>query len=124
MQLARAGLVLFSLYALVSPSMAQPTFNSGGYMLPHCKNLAEMDAAPGIWEGQCAGVIEGFMLLGDLLPRHLRFCPPDGMPPIAADLIVIKYLDDHPEDLHLDFRLLALAALHKAWPCPSSSRSK
>jgi hypothetical protein len=119
MRLARAGVVLFSLYGLVSPSMAQPTFNS-----PHCKNLAEMDTAPGVWEGQCAGVIEGFMLLGDVLPKHLQFCPPDGMPPIAADLIVVKYLDDHPENLHLDFRLLALAALHEAWPCPPSSRSK
>jgi Rap1a immunity proteins len=30
--------------------------------------------------------------------------------------VVVKYIDEHPEDMHLAFRLLAHRAFLRAWP--------
>ena len=31
--------------------------------------------------------------------------------------VVVKYIDEHPEDMHLEFMFLAHEAFLKAWPC-------
>jgi hypothetical protein len=31
--------------------------------------------------------------------------------------VVVKYIDEHPEDLHLEFWSLAREALRASWPC-------
>jgi hypothetical protein len=46
-----------------------------------------------------------------------ELCRPDGVTMGQEVAVVVKYIDEHPEDLHLEFLLLASEALAKAWPC-------
>jgi len=61
------------------------------------------------------------MALAYLGPEFLRpeiaFCPPPGATNEQAIRVVIRDLEAHPEQLHLDFVTLAVVALHGAWPC-------
>jgi hypothetical protein len=51
-------------------------------------------------------------------PTLLQFCIPDsGIPTIQVARILVKYLKEHPEQLHGDGMGLTLAALKDAFPC-------
>jgi len=50
---------------------------------------------------------------------RILFCAPDGVISGQAARIVIKYLRDHPEELHQPDYALTIAALHAAFPCPN-----
>jgi Rap1a immunity proteins len=95
---------------------ADPNFDSGNFMLPHCKQFAMGEHAE-VWEGQCGGVISALMFLGTSLNEQSRFCPPKKVTLGQAGRVVVNYMNAHPELLHLDFRGLAVTALQEAWPC-------
>jgi hypothetical protein len=57
------------------------------------------------------------LLHGSSIEGSDRFCPPR-VPPQQAQRVVVLYMEQHPEQLHLDFKVLALRALQQAWPCP------
>jgi hypothetical protein len=44
-------------------------------------------------------------------------CIPKGVTMGQQIAVVVKFVDEHPEDMHLDFIFLAYEALLKAWPC-------
>ena len=44
-------------------------------------------------------------------------CPPAGTTPTQARLIVEKYMQDHPENLHLPAQDIVFAAAEQAFPC-------
>ena len=44
-------------------------------------------------------------------------CPPAGTTPTQARLIVEKYMQDHPENLHLPAQDIVFAAAGLAFPC-------
>jgi hypothetical protein len=44
-------------------------------------------------------------------------CMPDGVTLGQGLLVVLKYLQDHPEKLHLDQAVLTTQAFEKAFPC-------
>lgn|SRR5271166_2390850 len=46
-------------------------------------------------------------------------CVPQGFTGEQAVLIVLKYLDNHPENLHLEASGLVWTATHSAFPCSS-----
>jgi len=51
-------------------------------------------------------------------PTPLQFCIPDsGIPVIQAARIIVKYLKEHPEQLHEDGMGLTVAALKDSFPC-------
>lgn len=112
----RLPLIVILLFAFSRLAFAAPDFESGNYMLPHCKTLVE-SKTPAVWEGQCGGVIDALLWVGASLPEGGRFCPPKGIPPAQADRVVVRWLETHPEKLHLNFKGLALQALMEAWPC-------
>ena len=45
------------------------------------------------------------------------FCVPNDVTLGQRVAVVVKYIDEHPEDMHLEFFLLASEALRAAWPC-------
>jgi len=52
------------------------------------------------------------------LPRNYQTCFPEkGINNGQAVRIVLKYLNEHPADLHLNQTVLSIAALHNAYPC-------
>jgi hypothetical protein len=50
-------------------------------------------------------------------PELAEVCVPPSATPGQEVAVVVKYIDEHPEDMHLDFGLLSYEALLKAWPC-------
>ena len=44
-------------------------------------------------------------------------CPPGGVTPTQARLIVEAYMRDHPENLHLPARDVVFGAAEQAFPC-------
>lgn len=99
----------------------------GTYLLGQCQQLTRlMDsngaAGDSFGAGYCLGVINGVTSLRGLtnpgFPKHLQTCLPDtSVSGNQAARIVVKYLNEHPEQLHMDDGALVLFALQLAFPC-------
>ena len=50
--------------------------------------------------------------------KRRLFCPPDGITLGQSRLIVVKYLRENPNLLHLPFVSLVTLGLAKSFPCP------
>jgi hypothetical protein len=68
-------------------------------------------------EGFCSGVVHGLAGISSSLAVELQSCVPPASTPAELALVVVKFLDEHPERMNEDFRLLVLEAFHNAWPC-------
>lgn len=70
----------------------------------------------------CFGMMQGITNLNSvyqaILSEEALFCgPEDGINNIQATRIVVKYLKDNPQALHLPEVVLATAAFIDAYPC-------
>lgn len=63
-------------------------------------------------DGYCSGLVAG------VSSASPRVCPDAGVTIGQQIRVVLKYLQDHPEELHLDDAVLVDRALTKAFPCP------
>jgi hypothetical protein len=45
------------------------------------------------------------------------FCPAENVTNIQVARTLVKYLEEHPENLHYDAEGLTITAYHKAFPC-------
>ena len=82
--------------------------------------------SPGYAAGFCHGFIEAVLDMNDLhlLTARLNgvqsgspMCIPDGVKMGQIVKIVMKFLDDHPEQLHLRARNIVLDSVAFAFPC-------
>jgi len=116
----RAIIALVILFALVSQAMGA----NGNDLLPK-RNLAlDTDKRGPYWmeRGYCVGFVEGVLSTSNIykaLPNTPRlFCfPPAGVSNEQMIRVVVKYLENHPEQLHFDASILVLTALKEAFPC-------
>jgi hypothetical protein len=105
-------------------AIAKIDINSGNFLLPYCKAAISEKRAEDLkaWDaaavGRCEGLIEALRWVGSSIEGSNRFCPPEPSPIGQSLRVVILYMEQHPEQLHLDFKELALRALKQAWPCP------
>jgi hypothetical protein len=69
--------------------------------------------------GNCLGQIQMLYELAyiDGLSLDRKFCPPTGATINQTRDVIVKYIEDRPEQKHLPFLFLALDAVKKAWPC-------
>ncbi len=76
--------------------------------------------------GFCLGLMQGMLHMNQFYEYQLKgaalFCQPDGTTTGQAARIVVKYLRDHPEELHIRDRLLAYMALRTAFPCANRKK--
>ncbi|HEX2656600.1 MAG TPA: Rap1a/Tai family immunity protein [Xanthobacteraceae bacterium] len=91
--------------------------NSGNFMLPYCKQWVESERMSDRFSGICAGTIATLAWNASALEYPWRFCAPDGVTNGQLGRVVVSHFEKHPEELHLEFRKLALDALKQAWPC-------
>jgi len=85
---------------------------SAGDLLQEC--TAKGDAS----KLACSFYIEGFMDGVEMASNRTRdICWPKGVSVYQAVLVVVKWLKDHPEDLHNTARLQIMKALMNAFPC-------
>src|SRR5262245_3291613 len=70
--------------------------------------------------GMCGGYLRGFAdshsLLGDR-----SFCVPTQATTEQLGKVFLKYMDQHPEDLHRDAGAMVAAALRNAFPCGAAN---
>jgi hypothetical protein len=80
------------------------------------------DKIEAIKVGECRGAIDATFMLRRALDQSIRFCPPPrGVTLRQNAKIVVKYLDDHPEQMNDDFTLLVVRAFNQLWPCPNAN---
>jgi hypothetical protein len=77
-------------------------------------NVTLNDAVKG---GTCEGFVYAIGAPGGLLGEPDRFCHPYGVDVEQAERVLLKYLNEHPEQTHEDAVLPALQAFKLAWPC-------
>lgn len=123
-QMMRASAVC--LFLLVFAGVCSPQEEKkGDYLLGSCLlTVNDMDHRAGgsasaengyesFRDGMCRGLIEG---VSDISPK---VCPPNGATYGQEYRVVLKYLQDHPEELHLRDTDLIEKALTQAFPCHS-----
>lgn len=87
---------------------------SGNWWLPMCA------ASSGINQARCLAYLEGFIGAHDMmvaLGSRPVVCPPQGVNLGQAMRVVVKYMRDHPERMHMAFVTLVGPALFNAFPC-------
>jgi hypothetical protein len=65
----------------------------------------------------CMGKLIALDKLNPLLQKRYRFCAAPTVNYLQGAMVIIKFLEEHPERLHEEFTLLALEALRSAFPC-------
>lgn len=115
-------LVVVSLF-IASPMMA----SDGNRLLNDCgeviKLITKEDASSfsSTKAEHCYGLILGTVGAHDLLSKHKNndyfFCLPSGVTTNQATMVIVKYLKEHPENLHNSASTLILLALQKNFPC-------
>jgi hypothetical protein len=116
---AIAGLA--ALIALSESAATDENPYSANSMLPACMAVLAISSgnpAAGIDPmemGRCIGMIEGVALLAN----YGVFCPPAGAIIKQRIQVTIAYIEARPQRMHEDFRVLAIEAMQKAWPCKS-----
>jgi hypothetical protein len=115
-------IVMFLLiFAPTSCALAQGSW-TGKEFLDACKVLAtsvpKNDPDDPVLVGYCAGMVHTLMI-----PRKysgFEICPPENATVQQGATVLVKFSDDHPEELNLPAVRLALAAFRNAWACPKS----
>ena len=102
--------------ALIYPAMASAAtaWESGNDLLSKCEQ--EGDFFEGVCVGYILGIMDGhdaLIVWGEL--NEPTFCRPDGLSVRQVQAVVIKYLKEHPEDLHKVASSLVLTALTEAF---------
>ncbi len=70
-------------------------------------------------QGVCIGFASAIAgVVGDEPVMGWRACIPNGVPRRQLQDVMVKYLDDHPEKLHLGAETLVARAFAEAFPCP------
>jgi Rap1a immunity proteins len=65
----------------------------------------------------CIGFVQAILNIRPRLERLSNFCPPNDTTTEQAARVMLKFLDDHPEDTHLRPEFLAVRAFQTTWPC-------
>lgn len=112
LQAARLAAVLA--VSISHPAVAQGQDSTGNSLYADCTN------GPASAIGFCYGRVQGFMLGWEMASGETSanvFCRPAGTTMGQTGDIIVKYLREHPEQRHADWRPLILLALNQAWPC-------
>ena len=90
----------------------------GESLLRYCKSaiLDKKDLGDAFGSGYCLGIITA---VGELLPPADAsvICVPSGVNNKQMARIVVKYLEQNPEQLHKNATTLTIMATKKAFPC-------
>ena len=71
--------------------------------------------------GVCLGFVRGLHMTheiyGAISENYKVFCLPENVSTTQLAKIILKYLENHPENLHLEAASTAFVALKKVFPC-------
>lgn len=96
-----------------APNVSHHT--NGSDLLDYCQ--AAVNHESGGRAGICLGYINAYRDLAAMLPDAQLLCLPDGIGNEQFIRILLKYLDQHPEKLHLPAAQLVYDAMQDVFPC-------
>ncbi len=99
------------------------SYTSGNDFRDDCG--AALHGQSGARAGICLGFIEGYRQLAPMLPPSANLkllCLPAEVSNGQIVKVVVKYLDQHPEKLHLPAAQLIYNATNEAFPCPAETK--
>ena len=102
-------------HAAAYPTQAASSFHSGSGLLERCES--KDPSLLGMCLGFTVGVADSFDCQRILLSGY-RWQSPRDVTAGQVQKVVVKYLNENPEELHLAAGSLVAAALSKAFPCP------
>jgi hypothetical protein len=114
----------FLFLAGIAPAHAEVADATGNMFYQSCMAAASImegnppsdafDKAP-----MCFGAVTAIINLEPFIKPEFAMCPPAGSKISYGQMILViaDYLKKHPEQLHQNFHMLAVAALNTAWPC-------
>ena len=116
-----AALAIVAALTMHAAAAAGASDHSSNYFLPSCRAFTnkQFDSGP-FRQGECVGALEALAMMASNMDKALvvtSSCTPDDVTLIQMTTVVVRWLDQHPQRCHEDFRVLALLALHDAWPC-------
>jgi len=125
-QVMRLIVMFLLIFAPTSCALAQGSW-TGKEFLDACKVLAtsvdpKNDPDDPVLVGYCAGMVHTLMIPGKY--SGFKICPPENATVQQGATVLVKFSDDHPQQLNLPAVRLALAAFRNAWPCPDYHREK
>jgi hypothetical protein len=98
----------------------------GNSLLSECQDgIGAMNGAPAknpLGAGHCVGVLQATMDTLDIFHEaagatRLVCVPEGGIPMVQSMRVMVKYLHEHPESLHLNESVLVVSAMKSAFPC-------
>src|SRR5260370_27051499 len=89
---------------------------TGNDLLPYCRDFInkQFHKDP-IRQGQCISVIQALAFAAPLFRPFYetsKSCPPDGATVGQLTTVVVRWMEQHPQDWHKHFFALVLFALH------------
>jgi hypothetical protein len=87
---------------------------SGNTLLAKCVGPPEMQL---VCAGYTAGIYDTINLLETTNALPKLHCFPSGVTRLQIHDVVVRYLQDHPEQRHVGAAALVRDALQEAWPC-------
>jgi hypothetical protein len=101
--------------------------NDGNELLEQCRIATDQNTIENVDNalimGYCLGKIQGIRQTLDIfsynynLPPEQKVCIPTNVTNGQAARIVVKFLEDNPDQLHLSQTVLAIQAFKTAFPC-------
>jgi len=115
-------LVIVLTAAVLAGAAAQDGGASGLALLRDCEEVLRASGDP-VRASRCNGLVRGAARTLALLQQDGRLsdapvCLPDDTPDPRLVQVVVGYLSEHPDELHLPDVRLVMAALGAAYPCP------
>lgn len=108
-------LLTTALFFALSAAAAASTFRTGNDLLLSCKAADTFNQ--GVCNGYMTGVFDVENAFTEAGVSKRIFCIPAGATAGQLQLVVIQYLEEHPEELHLTAAGLTLLAFQDAFPC-------
>ncbi len=117
-----------ALYLIFHSSLCLSNTQTGNDILRSCGPIVNMldgkkidlkEETQGLWcTGYISGLLDGIALSPIKVDGKDVLClPKDGISNDQAIRIVVKWLREHPDKLHLSGRMEALISLVKSFPC-------
>ena len=106
--------------ALVAMSMAEDAAAlTGNDLLPACRDfISKQFSKDPLSQGKYIGMIDALAFAALDQPfQTSRSCPPENVTVGQLTTVVVRWLEQRPQDWHKPFFALVLFALHDTWPC-------
>jgi hypothetical protein len=106
---------------------AQPAkaYSTGKDLQEWCSAAIDKQLQSGARAGLCVGFLDAFRQLSRMLPSQPNVkleCLPDGGGQEQFIRVILKYLDQHPEKLHLPAVQIVYDAANEVFPCPAAAK--